>query len=92
MHLLDLPPELFEQVVVVLVDTVPVAELRGLRAVCRAFARDIQYQSKRLPKKEKRIEKKICGWERELDRTSEYEKSFGLRINCSRGWGLGVRW
>lgn len=52
-----------------------------------AFARDIEYQANRLPDEIKKME---VG-EGEHVTQSLQERTFGVRINCSRGWGM-VGW
>lgn len=37
MHLLDIPPELLDQIILALALTVPRTQLLGLRGVCRKF-------------------------------------------------------
>ena len=137
MHLLDIPPELFDQIILALARTVPRAELLGLRGVCRkffsefwrghdtirysytvdlghictttvcvlsatcvvdwkigAFARNIEYQAKRLPEEIKnRMEgrKMIEVGEEDFGAQNLHERTFGMQINCSRGWGM-VLW
>jgi len=60
-----------------------------------AFARDIEYQAKRLPDEVKKMEGgKTMGvgvGEGEYGMQSLQGRSFGMRINCSRGWGM-VAW